>query len=78
MTSQAQPQHVEPNISLAELVAMRRIPDAHAFAFRLYVGDTGERPLSEWVSLYEEFKTKPTDMPKEKWHEQFVQSRKER
>ena len=78
MPSKAEPEHVGPNADLAELVAMRRIPDAHVLPLRLYVGDAKERPLSEWESLYQEFLAKPTDMPKEQWHERFVKSRKER
>jgi len=62
----------EPEISLAELISMRRIPDHHAFALGQYVGkDKVERKLSEWDSLYKEMMSKPTDMPKEQWHEKF-------
>lgn len=64
----------EPRPNLAELLAMRRIPDAHAFALKLYVGDDRERPLSEWESLYREFMSKPTGMSKEQWHAQFTKN----
>jgi hypothetical protein len=66
----------EATSSLAELVAMRRIPDHHAFALRQYVGDDTERPLAEWDSLYKEMMSKPTDMPKAQWHETFVKNSK--
>ena len=66
----------EPRVSLAEIIAMRRIPDIHAFALKGYVGDGNERPLSEWDSLYQEMMSKPTDMPKERWHEDFKKSKK--
>jgi hypothetical protein len=72
-------QEPESKMALAELVAMRRIPDHHAFAMRLYVGDdNAERTLSEWTNLYDEMMSKPTGMPKEQWHEQFVQKLKAR
>ena len=67
----------EGKSSLAELVALSRIPDHHAFAMRQYVGDDNERPLSEWDSLYKEMMSKPTDMPKDEWHKQFAKTQSE-
>ena len=66
----------EPVVGLAELVAMRRIPDHHAHALRLYVGHDNEMRLSEWDLTYKEFMSKPTDMPKEEWHEKFAKNSK--
>ncbi len=66
------PKSTEPCVGLAELVAMKRIPDHHAAAFRLYVGHDKEMKVSEWDLSYKEFMSKPTGMSKEAWHEQFV------
>lgn len=61
----------EPCVSLAELLAMRKVPDHHAHALKVYAGTVGEMPLSEWEGLYAEMMSKPTDMPKEQWHAEF-------
>lgn len=61
----------EPCVSLVELIAMKKIPDHHAPALKGYVGADGEKPLSEWMNLYKEMMSKPSDVSKEKWHEEF-------
>lgn len=62
----------EPNVSLAELLALKKIPDHHAVPLKNYVGGVDEKPLSEWLSLYEEFMSKPTGMSREQWHPLFI------
>ena len=69
------PKKSEPKVSLAEMLAMKKVPDHHAHALSVYVGDAGEKPLSEWMSLYEEFMKKPTGMSKEEWHAEFIKAR---
>lgn len=61
----------ESIIGLAELVAMRRIPDHHAMPLRLYVGDDVRMTVPQWDSAYQEMMSKPTGVSKEQWHEQF-------
>lgn len=64
-------------VGLAELVAMGRVPDLHAFALRLYVGDDKkEMKVSEWDDTYKEFMLKPTGMSRDKWHAQYVKNKK--
>jgi hypothetical protein len=66
-----QTQGADP-IGLAELVAMRRIPDHHAKPLRIYAGDDSVKmTVAEWESLYEEMMLKPTGMPQREWHETF-------
>jgi hypothetical protein len=62
----------EARVSLAEMLALKLIPDIHAMPLKLYVGDMGERPLSEWKSLYREFMSKPTGITREQWHPMFI------
>lgn len=67
-----QEQSAESLIGLAELVAMRRIPDHHAMPLRLYVeNNDAKMTVSQWERTYAEMMSKPTGMSKAEWHEQF-------
>jgi len=71
MNEQQPSEEGESIMGLAELIAMRRIPDSHAMPLRLYVGDEkAQMTLSAWEDTYQEMMSKPTGMPKEKWHEE--------
>lgn len=63
----------EDRMSLAEVLALRKVPDHHARPLMQYVGDTPKtsqaRPLREWLDLYDEMMTKPTGMTTLAWHE---------
>ena len=61
-------------VGLRELLAMKKIPDKHAFPLKLYVGDMDERPMPEWMELYKEFLSKPTGMSREDWHALYSQN----
>lgn len=71
MSDQPQPS-MESLIGLAELVAMRRIPDHHAMPLRLYVeNNDAKMTVSQWDRTYKEMMSKPTGMSKAAWHEKF-------
>lgn len=70
--SDQQTPSTEDHIGLAELVAMRRIPDHHAMPLRLYVEKNDVKmTVSQWDRTYAEMMSKPTGMSKAEWHEQF-------
>ena len=70
-TREPQPRD-EAIVNLAELLALKSIPDRHAMPLKLYVGDAGPKPFSEWMLLYSEMMSKPTGMSREQWHLKFT------
>jgi hypothetical protein len=70
-TRQPQPR-AEAIVNLAELIALKSIPDRHAMPLKLYAGGSGPKPFAEWMSLYKEMLGKPTGMTREEWHTKFI------
>ena len=69
----------EGTIEFTEAIAMKLFPDHHAHPMLVYVGDKKTTFSAEgWKSLYAEMMSKPTNMPKEEWHERFVNQKKAR